>query len=357
MTLVQRANIRHRLRIAAAAVIAALAVVMAGASVAAPMGASVQRPTPPGASSGPGIQFPGFVRDRGRYTPLVVPGAVTQTFPLGINNRGQIVGYYDDAGGVHGFLRQRDGSYSGVDVPGAKGTEAFEINDRGQIVGIYSETASSDFSRGRGFLLGRRQLIRIDVPGALKTEAAGVNNRGQVVGDYIDAGGGFHGFLWDKGRFTTIDVPGAGATNATDINDRGEIVGVYTEGPSGTGPARGFLLRWGVYITFAAPDAPVTAPYCINNRSQIVGFTGNDLGFTAARGFLLATGVHGPLHADRLSGRTRTVAFGINDGGQIVGAYANRRGQPEQPAEPDADADDAVGALTADRPRPRRPFH
>ena len=81
MPLPNRTNTHRRVSLSAAAVIATLAVAMAEASVAAPMGASVQRPTPPGASSGPGIQFPGFVRDRGRYTPLVVPGAVTQTFP------------------------------------------------------------------------------------------------------------------------------------------------------------------------------------------------------------------------------------------------------------------------------------
>ena len=140
MALPDRTNTHRRVSLsAAAAVIAALAVAMAGASVAAPMGASAQRPTRPGASSGPGIPFPGFVRDRGRYAPLVVPGAVTQTFPTGINDRGQIVGYYDDAGGVRGFLRQKDGRYSRIEIPGAQDTEAFDINERGQIVGSYSE--------------------------------------------------------------------------------------------------------------------------------------------------------------------------------------------------------------------------
>jgi hypothetical protein len=49
------------------------------------------------ADASPRIQFPGFLLDRGRYTAFEVAGAVTLTFPSGINDRGQIVGYYDDA--------------------------------------------------------------------------------------------------------------------------------------------------------------------------------------------------------------------------------------------------------------------
>jgi hypothetical protein len=70
------------------------------------------------AGSSAQIQFPGFLLDRGRYTAFEVAGAVTQTFPIGINDRGQIVGYYDDADGLHGFLRQKDGRFRTIDFPG-----------------------------------------------------------------------------------------------------------------------------------------------------------------------------------------------------------------------------------------------
>ena len=179
----------------------------------------------------PRVQFPGFLLDRGRYTAFEVAGAVTQTFPIGINDRGQIVGYYDDAGGLHGFLRQKDGRFSSIDFPGARATEALKINNRGQIVGIYSETGAVGFADRRGFLLDRGRFTRIDFPGAVNTVARGVNDRGQVVGGYLDAAGRFHGFLWDKGRFTTIDVPGAVGTTATDINNRGQIAGEHGDDP------------------------------------------------------------------------------------------------------------------------------
>ena len=314
-------NLCHRLGLplAAAIVLAALAAAVAGASAA---------------GTSPGIQFPGFVRDRGRYTPLVVPGAVTQTFAEGINNRGQIVGYYDEPGACAVSCGRRTAATaeSRSRVPRTPRLSTSTITARSSA--STAKRALSTSRRDVAFCWIGESFIRIDVPGAVRTEADGVNDRGQVVGEYIDAGGRFHGFLWDKGRFTTIDVPGADATTVTDINDRGQIVGAYTEGPAGAGPVRGFLLSGGAFTRFAAPDAPVTVPYRINNRGQIVGVTESDLTFTAARGFLLRMGAEGPFEPIDFPGAPRTVAFGINDRGQIVGAYENTAASPSSQPSP-----------------------
>ena len=150
---------------------------------------------------------------------------------MGINDRGDIAGGYDDGKGDHGFMRDRRGRITTIDVPGARGTAAQKINNRGQIAGVYSDTSpDTQVPPERGFLLERGKLTRIDVPDAVQTRAVGINNRGQVVGEYTDADGMVHGFLWDKGQFTTIDVPEAAMTSAVDINDRGQIVGVHTDG-------------------------------------------------------------------------------------------------------------------------------
>jgi len=45
----------------------------------------------------------GFLLDQGSYTTLDVPGAFWSSAE-GINDAGQIVGVYFDAGGTHGFL-------------------------------------------------------------------------------------------------------------------------------------------------------------------------------------------------------------------------------------------------------------
>jgi hypothetical protein len=77
-----------------------------------------------------------FLLDNGTFSTIDLPSAVA-TAPLGINNRGQIVGSYLDADGVtDGFLRNKDGDFTVIDLPGALATLPFGINDRGRTVGI-----------------------------------------------------------------------------------------------------------------------------------------------------------------------------------------------------------------------------
>ena len=76
-------------------------------------------------------------------TKIDVPGKV-DTVATGINDAGQIVGYF---GFTHGFL-DTGGNFIQIDVPGASSMAAFGINDAGQIVGIFRKlsllpTASS----------------------------------------------------------------------------------------------------------------------------------------------------------------------------------------------------------------------
>jgi hypothetical protein len=97
-----------------------------------------------------------------------------------------------------------------------------------------------------------------------------------------------------------------------------------------TGASRGFLLERGRYTTFAATEAVVTLPYDMNDRGQISGFTltGLEVPFQGARGFLLARGVNGPFIPVDFPGAPGTVAGGLNDRGQIVGAYETTAAAP-----------------------------
>jgi hypothetical protein len=83
--------------------------------------------------------------------------------------------------------------------------------------------------------------------------------------------------------------------------------------------------------TFAAPGDVLTLPGDINNRGQIVVSTlaPTDADpLVAARGFLLARGAAGPFTPIDVPGAPRTLAFGLDDAGAIVGAYENPAGQP-----------------------------
>src|SRR5687768_15917085 len=64
------------------------------------------------------------------------PGALL-TNVQGINDSGDIVGFYNDAAGrTHGFVRA-GGRFQSIDFPGARLTQARGIAPNGDIVGMY----------------------------------------------------------------------------------------------------------------------------------------------------------------------------------------------------------------------------
>ena len=354
---------RLRLAVAGAAVATSLTAAAAGAWTPAQVDRVEQRPIPDtarllatsraatdaagavgaagvrarsGDSSGPRTQFPGFVLDRGRYRTIEAPEPGVLQYPFDINDGGQISGEYVRVGsdGIpdseSGFLRDRRGRTTILNVPGAKGTEAVKVNNRGQVAGAFSTDTPivNNSASPHGYLWDRGKVTRIDVPGAVGTGGKGVNDRGQVVGGYADAAGVVHGFLWDRGRFTTIDAPGAVQTFASDVNNRAQVVGQYLDTD---GRLHGFLWERGRLVTIDVPGAPQTTFDGLNDRGQLVGARFNDLDLTGARGFLLAKGVKGPVTPISFPGAPRTLASGVNNRGQIVGFYENPTFTPTPP--------------------------
>jgi probable HAF family extracellular repeat protein len=78
----------------------------------------------------------------GHYTTLNDPLGAFGTVATGINDEGQIVGYYEDSNGhFHGFLYSR-GVFTALDDPSATaGTFAEGINNIGQSVGYYEDSS------------------------------------------------------------------------------------------------------------------------------------------------------------------------------------------------------------------------
>jgi probable HAF family extracellular repeat protein len=258
------------------------------------------------------------------FTSFDVPGAI-YTAPFGINDAGQIVGFFIDSTGVHGFL-DNGGSFTPLNGPGST-TEARGINNGGQIVGF---TQSEMALEQHGFLFAGGSFTLFDVPGAFGTAAADVNNAGQITGGFSTVTQ-VHGFLDSGGSFTTFDVPGAtgGITYASGINDQGQIVGVFdTYSLFSDGSIRmqdhGFLRDTsGNFTTIDVPGEFNTTANGINNAGQIVGDFGPP-GSEGHHGFILIGGSFTTLD---VPGATNTYPFGINDQGQIVGAFVDSTGQ------------------------------
>jgi uncharacterized membrane protein len=232
----------------------------------------------------------GFVKSRGgRVTSFDVPGAA-EVLVKGNNNRGQVVGEYLDAGAVegpdglfppgsvHGFIRQPNGRITRFDVPFPYLHDIGDINDRGQIVGYYDDP-SRPYNLPGGFLRQPNgRIVKLDVPGALSTDPRCINNKGQVFGSYIDAGampnpdgtipqGVGHGFVWHKGRYTTFDPAGSVYTVTTGCNDRGQIIGGYQDAQ---GKEHGFLLTRGRTTRLDAPGRIDNIAWGVNNRGQVI---------------------------------------------------------------------------------------
>jgi uncharacterized membrane protein len=258
------------------------------------------------------------------FTAIDVPGAM-DTYAFGINDSGQIVGFFREAGrSGHGFLRAATGAFTAIDVPGAATTSALKINRAGEIVGTFLD------ARGKfhGFLRAPTGTVTtIDVPGAIGTFVQGINNAGQIVGAFtkLDSASPApdsgvltflpHGFLRTKtGAITTFDAPGA--TNTTAINSHGEIVGTFADAH---GRFHGFLRAPTGAVTIIevpVPGANGTHAFGVSDAGQIVGFFGE---VAKGHGFLrTATGVFTTI---AVPGAIQTHALGINDAGQIVGVF------------------------------------
>ncbi len=172
----------------------------------------------------------GFVQTGGSTSSFDVPGAV-DTFGNGISGGGQIAGSYSDTKGTHAFVRAGTGTtatYTTFDAPGAvNGTVATGVNDTGQIVGYYYDAVLCP----HGFLrsLSGSTYTQIDITGASCTSANAINGSGQIAGHFFNSTG-FHGFLRSAaGSITTIDYPMSSGTIINALNDSGQIAGEYMD--------------------------------------------------------------------------------------------------------------------------------
>jgi len=257
------------------------------------------------------------------------PLGVYGTRLLGVNDTGQVVGYYYNSSGNYiGFLRSADGStYTTISPPaGAQDVDGRGINDAGQVVGSFDNgsTVVNSYLRSAD---GSTYTTFSD-PVGFDTLACGINTAGQVVGDYHDSSGNSHGFLRsaDGSTYTTIDDPdGVIDDVAYGVNATGQIVGVYYDSSLN---AHGFLRSAGgsVYTTIDDPlGVDGTTARGINDACQIVGIYGDssgiDHGFLRSADGLTYTTLDDPL------GVNGTYAFGINNAGQVVGFYVDSSGQ------------------------------
>jgi probable HAF family extracellular repeat protein len=155
----------------------------------------------------------------GHFVTITPPGSAgTGDAAVGINDAGVIVGGYTTTPGgpSHGFI-DNGGTFMTFDVPGATSTRLTGINNLGQLAGFYQSGGVTN-----GFETDTAGNVILTIPGVGGDKIA-INDFGQIVGTM-----GNTGFVDTAGTILLISVDGAGLTEVTGINDVGQIVGFYT---------------------------------------------------------------------------------------------------------------------------------
>lgn len=242
---------------------------------------------PPGTPAGPGNDFVGPVvrdiNDAGRIlreNDIVVPNAHIESYA--INNSDQIVGYWGGppAGPRSFLMKNGTAAPTPVDINVAGpiiNTIAAGINNLGQVVGFFRSSTAPE--RHRGFVRDASgQTSVVEFPGADSTFPSDINDAGVVVGNYR-VGSAEFAFVKDGGGYRTLTTPGP-YCDADSINNSNVVVGSCSEGAfPNTGKIYSYV-KYGlgddaeiVLLQFASHS---TLAMSINNRNQIVGILWND---------------------------------------------------------------------------------
>lgn len=177
-----------------------------------------------------GGQTHGFMKSRDFET-VDLPGTTFNQL-LGINNKDQAAGYFQDAAGLqHAYIHEKNGNFLVLNIP-MPSSQATSINDDGDIVGF--EQSSPQATTSSGYLIKDGKLIRLDFPGSTFTQALGINDRDEIVGSYNDAAGTTHGFMYRNGEWESVDVPGTQSTVVNGLNKEGRIVGFSMDAAGNT---------------------------------------------------------------------------------------------------------------------------
>jgi probable HAF family extracellular repeat protein len=277
--------------------------------------------------------------------------------PFVISNNGWVSGGADVGAALHAVL-WRGGEMIDIGNPGLGGNSmAFGVNERGQAVGEAEDTATDlstteDFCglRAMGyfssptpcvpFIWKQGKMVPLKTLGGVNGVAIQINRFGGIAGyaenTTVDPGCSapqiyqFKPVVWFRDRIQELPTKNDKEGVAFSINDWGQVVGA-----SGScapfnpiwlfnlSPVHALLWQNGVAIDLGSlGGASNNIAHDINNLGQVVG--GSDLtGDQTTHAFLWTPQTRRMKDLGVVDDDFWSLALGINDEGQIVGASAN----------------------------------
>jgi len=168
----------------------------------------------------------------GTITDVTMDGTTLNYLVQGINKKGVFTGSYENSSSqIIGYTGKNAKYQNSFTLPNitTTGIAGRGMNDKGDIVGWYLNSSGVE----HGFLLSDGVATTIDDPNGV-TNLEGINNNGEASGLYTDSSGNRHGFTYDiaSKTFTELTVPDSTYVEVWGLNDKG-VVAIDGENSSG----------------------------------------------------------------------------------------------------------------------------
>jgi probable HAF family extracellular repeat protein len=251
-----------------------------------------------------------FLYDGSAMHDLTLGGAYS--FPFGLNEAGQVTGYAAVAdGNFHAFLGSAAGTVEIGTLPGGTFSWGIGVNNGGQVLGASDVPSfamhtfvwtpdSPNSSTGK--------MVDIGALGGDSCSAIGITDGGQVAGSAATADGTPHAFIWTSaGGMVDLTPNAPGASSVTAMNAAGMVAGNMTVDG---GHSHAFFYDGTLHDLGVLPGSTDSFATSISPAGLVAGGCGDHaVAWPSAAGIVDIGTLGGAI----------SVAWGVNDGGQVFG--------------------------------------